>query len=259
MPSNGYLSCLLQRPIKESDHTCFQRILGSNHEQTVFLDQLLKDVGAMRQVIHRCPNVGPHGLTYQHIDIIAVCAREQCFNRGSHTIDDRHQVAGLIFLRSLELFERGQDCTALRVAEDHHEPRVITCGGEFHTTDLRWSYDVTGNTNDEKVSEPLVEHQLSRHSRIRASEDDREGLLTRRQLGAPVVAEISVRAAQIRNESHVALAQALQRFEWGDHDPDRVGLISLGIKFLVFLEHGNELVDALPARFNLRRRLDPEK
>jgi hypothetical protein len=45
---------------------------------------------------------------------------------------------------------------------------------------LRGSDDIAGNTNNKQVPQALIKHDLRRNARIRAPEDDREGLLSRR-------------------------------------------------------------------------------
>jgi hypothetical protein len=52
----------------------------------------------------------------------------------------------------------------------------------------RGSDDIAGNTNDKQAPQALIKHELRRDARIRTPEDDREGLLSRRQFGASGVA-----------------------------------------------------------------------
>jgi hypothetical protein len=83
------------------------------------------------------------------------------------------------------------------VAEDYYQPRVVTGGGEFDTADLGGSNDVAGYPNDEQVSQALIEDQLRRNPRIGASEDDREGPLSRCQGNASGLTQERVRATLV--------------------------------------------------------------
>ena len=76
-----------------------------------------------------------------------------------------------------QLLERGQNRAALRVAEDDDQPRAEARRGELDAPDLRRRDDVAGHADDEQVAQALVEHDLGRHARIGAAENDGERLL----------------------------------------------------------------------------------
>jgi hypothetical protein len=63
------------------------------------------------------------------------------------------------------------------VTEYDDQSRAESLGCELDASDLRRRDDVTGNPDDEEVSESLIEHQLGGHARIGAAEYDGERLL----------------------------------------------------------------------------------
>jgi hypothetical protein len=63
------------------------------------------------------------------------------------------------------------------MAQDHHQPRAETLGGELYAANLRRGDDVAGDADDEQVSQALIEHDFRGHARIGASEDDSERIL----------------------------------------------------------------------------------
>jgi hypothetical protein len=81
---------------------------------------------------------------------------------------------------------------------------------KLDTADLRRGDDVSGNTDHEQVSEALIEDGLDRHSRIGATEDHRERLLTRKRLHALDSAHRRVTALVAGKKAVVAFAQPLE-------------------------------------------------
>jgi hypothetical protein len=55
------------------------------------------------------------------------------------------------------------------VAEDNDQPGAEACRGKLYAANLGGSNDVARNTNDEQVSQALIEHDLGRNARIRTS------------------------------------------------------------------------------------------
>src|SRR3990170_4708119 len=129
------------------------------------------------------------------------------------------QIWRLVGGRLPQLIECGEDRSALRMAEYHDEARSIAGGCEFDAADLRWSDDVPRDTNDEKIAQSLVEHDLRGDTGVGASEDDRERLLSRCQLLAAVVSKRCIRFAHAEGEATIPLAQPAERFARGDHGP----------------------------------------
>src|SRR5690606_7715147 len=78
---------------------------------------------------------------------------------------------------ALELIERGRDCSALGVPKHDDQRRAEPLRSEFDAPDLRGGDDVTGDPDDEEISEPLVEDDFGGDPRVGAAENDRERLL----------------------------------------------------------------------------------
>ena len=116
--------------------------------------------------------------------IVPQFGRQQGLHGGPDALHDRAQVARLVLGRPLELFDRGLHRAALRVPEHDHQPRAEARRRELDAADLRGGDNVAGDADDEQIAEALVEDNLRRHARVRASEDDRERLLRRWQLVA---------------------------------------------------------------------------
>ena len=110
----------------------------------------------------------------------------------------------------LQLLDGRRDRAATRVAEHDDEPRVELLGRELDAADLRRRDDVAGNADDEQVAEPLIEHDLGRHARVGAAEDDRERLLPLGELVAPGRADACA-ALAIGHEAPIALSQQPER------------------------------------------------
>lgn len=173
------MSAGFRRPIEELNYASLQRILSADDEQTIVPNQLFEQLRTVSQVVCGGADVGSNRLLHQSIQIVPEVGREQSLNGGPHAVNDRPQVAGLVFCRPLKLFDGGQDCPALGVAEDYHQPRAETRAGKLDAADLRGSNDVSGNTNNKQVPQALIKHDFGRNARIRTPEDDRERLLPR--------------------------------------------------------------------------------
>src|SRR5690606_12736202 len=65
--------------------------------------------------------------------------------------------------------------------------------------------------------EALIEHDLRRHARVGAAENDRKGLLRDRHLAAAALARERIVVALRRDETRVAFPQPLQSFSSRDH------------------------------------------
>ena len=162
-------------------------------------------------MIHRCVHVGPNGLPHECIRVVPELGLQQRLDRRTDAVDDRTQVPRLPFARLLELFQGGQDRPALRMAQDNHQPGPEVRGRELDAANLRRRHDVAGDTDDEQIAQPLVEDELSRHPRVRATEDDREGPLLLRQLDSARMADPDL-TSDTRNEAAVSRAEAIKRF-----------------------------------------------
>ncbi|SRR6266480_6660310 len=109
-------------------------------------------------------NVDSNCPLYESIWIVPQIGLEQSLDGRPHAVDDRPQVARLVFCRPPKLLEGRQNCSALGMAEHYHQPRPETRGSEFDAADLRGSYDVAGDTNDEEVAQTLIKHDLGRNA-----------------------------------------------------------------------------------------------
>jgi hypothetical protein len=101
--------------------------------------------------------------------------------------------------------------------QDHDELRSVPLGCKFNTADVRWGDDIAGHADDEQIAEPLIEDDLCRNARIRASEYDGKWILTRHELGASSVARRCISALDIRCEVTIPLSQAFECVKRGNH------------------------------------------
>ena len=98
--------------------------------------------------------------------------------------------------------------------EHHDQARAEGLGGELDAADLRGRDDVARDADHEQVAESLVEHDLGRHARIRAAEDDGEWLLAR--AAARDAARRRCRLARSSvDEAPIAFAQRCERGQCG--------------------------------------------
>src|SRR5207302_8738712 len=118
---------------------------------------------------------------------------------------------------SQQFLQRGDDGTTLRMAHYDDQSSIKSCRRELNAADLRWSDDVAGDSNDEEVAEALVKDQFRGDAGIRATEDDRERLLSRDQRGTTGMIRKRRRPRLIRHESPVAVPKASQSFDCSDH------------------------------------------
>src|SRR5437588_129144 len=116
-----------------------------------------------------------------------------------------------------QFLQRGDDGAALRMAHDDDQSSIKSCRGELNAADLRWCDNVAGDSNDEEVAEALVKDQFRGDAGIRATEDDRERLLSRDQRGTTGMIRKRRRPRLIRHESPVAIPKASQSFDRSDH------------------------------------------
>src|SRR4029453_6193976 len=79
--------------------------------------------------------------------------------------------------------------------------------GELDAADLGRRHDVAGHADHEQIAEALIEDQLRRDARARAAQDDREGFLSRDQLGTPSRVREERRDRLIRGEAAVSFPQ----------------------------------------------------
>jgi hypothetical protein len=122
------------------------------------------------------------------------------------------QIARLILLGPLQLFESRLNGAAVRMPQDDHQARPELFSGKFDATDLRWSDDITGYANDEQIAQSLIEDDLDGHSRIGTAQNGRERFLARGQLDAARSAWQAVTAANVRDKAAISIAQQSESF-----------------------------------------------
>src|SRR5687768_15774678 len=92
-----------RRHLEEIHDPGLERILCTDDEQAIIPDQLLEELRPMPQVIDRSPDVRAHRLLDERVDIVDEVCCQQCLDRRTNSIDDRHQVPRLILPRPAEL------------------------------------------------------------------------------------------------------------------------------------------------------------
>src|SRR5687767_13275899 len=135
-------------------------------------------------MIDRGPDIRSYSLRHQRLRVVPQLGCQKSLDGGPDPIHDRGQVAGLVGGGTLQLLERGDYGAALRVPQHDDQPGLEPRRSELDATHLRRSHNVTGDPDDEQVSQTLIEHDLCRYPRIRAAEDDGEWLLTGSKRGA---------------------------------------------------------------------------
>ena len=125
------------------------------------LDQPLEDLRSVSQMICGGADVGPDRLPHQSLRVVPEVGRQQRFHGWPNAVDDRAKVPRLAACRLLKFFQGRQNCPALGVPENHHQPRAVPAGGELDAADLRWGDDVSGNADDEQVAKALIENEHS--------------------------------------------------------------------------------------------------
>src|ERR1700722_1838650 len=103
------------------------------------------------------------------------------------------------------------------MSENDHESCTEPFRGELDAGNLRRGDNVASHTDDEQITEPLIENNLCGHARIRTSENNGERLLACcERLAAFLVRECVVDPV-VRREATIARAQALKCIQRRDH------------------------------------------
>lgn len=144
------------------------RVFRSDHEEASGGNGVLEE------------SVGRAELIDAGLDVHARGPREELpavrFARGNErgkarTDPGEKRIEEGIVTRGIEEFvHRGGDRPALAVSEDDDEADAKTGHGKGQAGDLRRGREVAGDTDDEKIARPLVEHDLGRDARVGASE-----------------------------------------------------------------------------------------
>jgi hypothetical protein len=95
--------------------------------------------------------------------------------------------------------------------KDHHQARAKARSGELDAADLGGSDNVSGNPDDEKIAQALIEDYFGRHPRVGASKYRRERLLRAGERAAASLAR-EVAAGHARQEPAISISQAFEGF-----------------------------------------------
>ncbi len=77
--------------IEEFNDASVQRVLGTDHEEAIVPDQLLENIRAMSQMVHRNADVGPNSLPHQRSQVVrrSVFSNPSTEGRTRSTIERR--------------------------------------------------------------------------------------------------------------------------------------------------------------------------
>jgi hypothetical protein len=103
------------------------------------------------------------------------------------------------------------------MSEDDDESCAEPFRGELDASNLRRGDNVASHTDDEQVTEALIENNLRRHPRIRTSENNGERLLACRERLAAFLVRRCVVDPVVRRKATVTRVQALERIPGRDH------------------------------------------
>src|SRR6266581_2613000 len=78
--------------VEKVNDSSVQRILGSDDEEPILLDGLLKDFRSMSQMVGRDADVRPNGLPHESIRLIPEFRHQQRFHGWPDTVNDRSEV-----------------------------------------------------------------------------------------------------------------------------------------------------------------------
>jgi hypothetical protein len=96
--------------------------------------------------------------------------------------------------------------------QNHDQAGAEPHRGELGTANLRRRNDIAGNTDDKKVTEPLVEYDLDWHPRVGTTQNDRERLSVHCHLDLQRMTQVLIATPRTRGKSTVSLAKAFKRF-----------------------------------------------
>src|SRR5687768_11815350 len=150
--------------VEEIDDPGFQRVLRADNDEAILFNQLLEELRPMSQLTDGESHISTHGVVHERVGI--ALRFQQRLDRWTDAVDDGPQVSRLGGRRLLQLFDRGENRAALRMAEHDDQTSAVTLGGKFDAADLRWGDDVTRNADDKQIPESLVEHDLGGHTRV---------------------------------------------------------------------------------------------
>ena len=202
--------------VQEANDTGFQRVLGTDYDETGGRDQFFDQLRSVTQVILGCADVGAYGVPNQRCGVVPQLGCQQSFYRRTNAIDNRMQITRLFFRRLLQDLQRRTDSAALRVSENHDQPRAKPFGRKFDAADLRRGNYISGNSDYKQIAQTLIKDELCRHSRIGASKNDCKRLLARRQV-AVTLAGNGVAGLNMRHEPKISFLQAFERLLRWDH------------------------------------------
>ena len=99
------------------------------------------------------------------------------------------------------------------MAKNDDQPRPESLRRELHAADLGRRNDVSGDTDDEQITNALVENNLGWHARIRAPENDGEGFLACDYLASTGLSREGFAGSSASCEASISFYQAFECFE----------------------------------------------
>ena len=192
-----WVLALLRYTLEEIDDPGLQRVFGTDDQKSIVLDVFLEDVRSPPQLVGGSTNVGSNGVLRQCIVVVSEFWRQQFLDRWPNAVDDRTQIARLVFCRPPKFFQGCLDSPALSVAQNYDEPCPEPLRGEFDAADLRRSDDVAGNTDHEQVTKALIKDDLYGHPGVRTAENDGKRFLANCRLTSMLLIHEGVRVATV--------------------------------------------------------------
>lgn len=107
-----------------------------------------------------------------------------------------------------QFFDCGSNRAAARVPKNDNETSSESGSGKFNASYARRGDDIPSDTNDEQITESLIEDDLGWHTGVGATEHDGEGFLTTDEFVTPTKPQGRA-CGSIRREAAVTLAEAL--------------------------------------------------
>ena len=85
---NSTRSLGLRCEVEEVNYARLQRVLRTDNEKSLILDQLLQNLRPVTQMIHRSADIGAHRLLDERVGIGPDVAGEDGFDRRAHPVDN---------------------------------------------------------------------------------------------------------------------------------------------------------------------------
>jgi hypothetical protein len=116
------------------------------------------------------------------------------------------------FRRLPKFFYGSQYSPAPRVPQNHDQAGAEPHRGELGAANLRRRNDVSGNTDDKKVAEPLIEYDLDWDPRVGTTQNNRERLSVLCHLDLQRMTQVLIATPRARGKPTVPLAKTFKCF-----------------------------------------------